>query len=548
MTISVDTTANPQAQSQNRNGRKSQTRIPVVFFGRLEERKGLFTFVEAIKSLDPEIKSRIHVHFIGKVVPLSASTRKYADSQQLIEHELAGEVTYQLSSNFFSKEAIAFIVGLSNPIVCLASPQENFPNTALEMGQLPVSLVVSDTGGFHETLKLVNRTSALRWFKPKDARSLSRALSEAIAHYPETPQLPGGRYIEQVNQSLLEQKLNFIETAFQRAIAAPPAKPSVTVGVVYQTGEYLTECLSSLETQTYQDVQVIVFNATVGDPESEEMLSNAQSLFPNFKFIQSDGNTDLSLGAAYNYLVSLTDSEYFLPLNPDYILLPFALEKFAEAAAQSQAAIVTCPRKYFGLKEGLMNFSGGSLPSILKTNLCGDTCSLFSTALLRRFKCIEDQDIHTNTWEVMAAAVATGQKIVHYPYPLYERRVETEEIPNTIASPKDQYYLRQYLSQIPSDEWAPRQIYMLLTAVQQYQSQSVTVTPVPANQAELESLRMQLKETQEKLKQARTRSKAVQAKLGQTQARISAMETSKFWKLRKTWLRVKRTFGLPLKE
>lgn len=518
--------------------------IPIVFFGRLEERKGLCTFIEAVKSLSAEARNQIRVYFVGKVVPLYSEPLKHLNSQQYIEQELAAQIPYEISPNFYSREALEFITGLGNPIVCLTSPQENFPNSALETGQLPVSLVVSDTGGFRETLKLIERSSGLYWFTPKDARSLSEQLAKALANYPETPTIPNGSAIAQVNRDLMDRKLQFIEQAFgQQVNSEPQQQPKVTIGVVYPGGEYLTECLASLEGQTYANLEVIVLSIA-DDEKSQDYLAHAQTLFPNYKFLPAEPSISQSTGAACNYLVSLTTSDYFLPIYPGYVLLPFAVEKFVTAAMQSHAALVTCPRKYFGTENGIVTFPGGSLPSLLMNNLCGDPCSLFSKKLLHQFKYIEAVDVQTRGWEIMAAAVATGESIAHYPYPLFECQYELTAIP---PSSKDQYFLRQYLTQIPPDQWMPRQLYMLMTAVQQLQSKPQPAVVV-SDTAEIERLRAQLQETRQKLQKVRSRLQKCRQDSESATARIAAMETSKFWQFRKTWFKVKRKIGLPSKE
>jgi septal ring factor EnvC (AmiA/AmiB activator) len=83
---------------------------------------------------------------------------------------------------------------------------------------------------------------------------------------------------------------------------------------------------------------------------------------------------------------------------------------------------------------------------------------------------------------------------------------------------------------------------------------------------ELESLRsqvmdayQQLEETQQRLQteveqlresnwQTTGQLNLTQAHLEQSQTQIAAMESSKFWKLRSTWLGIKRALGLPAEE
>ena len=193
--------------------------IPIVFFGRLEERKGLLTFLAAVRQLPPELRARLHFLFLGKSVPLHAPHLQSLTSRDYIDRQLGGDFTYDILSDLFSQEAIALVRDLASAIVCLSSPQENLPNSALEMGQLPVSLVVSDTGGFREPLNLIRREAGLYWFEPGNAASLAKALSEAISAEREVPTVPSREFLEGVNRSLLERRLALMERAFSTSTA-----------------------------------------------------------------------------------------------------------------------------------------------------------------------------------------------------------------------------------------------------------------------------------------------------------------------------------------
>ncbi|MDB9315605.1 glycosyltransferase family 4 protein [Spirulina sp. CS-785/01] len=185
-------------------------KIPLVFFGRLEERKGLLTFLEAIESLDSSIIERIYIIFLGKNVPFQIQDFQNLDSKQYIKKRLEKNYNYSIVTDLFRQEAINFIRCLSHPIICLTSHQENFPNTALEMGQLPISLVVSDTGGFRETLSLIERTAGIYWFRPKDSKSLLQALLQAISAYPEALETPLPKFFQDINQCLLDKRRKYM--------------------------------------------------------------------------------------------------------------------------------------------------------------------------------------------------------------------------------------------------------------------------------------------------------------------------------------------------
>jgi hypothetical protein len=117
----------------------------------------------------------------------------------------------------YSREAIRLIGQLKHPIVCLTSHQENFPNAALEMGQLPVNLVVSDTGGFRETLSLLERSHGVHWFTSGDENSLAQSLKQAITTHSETSLVPSKDSIYKTNQLLLYRRLKYLNLAIHKA-------------------------------------------------------------------------------------------------------------------------------------------------------------------------------------------------------------------------------------------------------------------------------------------------------------------------------------------
>lgn len=174
-------------------------------------------FIEALKSLDATLKSQIHIYFLGKIVPLQSSNLRHLNSQEYIQQELGIELKFSILADLYSQEAIQFVSQLDNPIVCLTSSQENFPNSALEMGQLPVRLIVSDTGGFGETLELINRSVGVYWFKPKDSKSLSRIIDKAINTYIAKPEIPDKSSLDKINEELKFRKIKYIEELFVKS-------------------------------------------------------------------------------------------------------------------------------------------------------------------------------------------------------------------------------------------------------------------------------------------------------------------------------------------
>jgi len=530
----------------------SSSKIPLVFFGRLEMRKGICTFVEAIQMLDAQTRQKIEVYFIGKVVKLGAQNTEDLQSDQYIESQLKDIVDFSILSTLSSAKAIEFISSLSHAIVCLASVQENFPNAAMEMGQLPFPLVISDTGGFRETLSWVKRSEGIYWFKTGYVDSLSQMLSKAIASYPEIFEVTSREDLLKINQNLLERKLSIVEDAFIGQKITQQLQAKVTIGITcYNLGAYLIECLASVEAQSYPNLEVIVFDDASCEQETQEQIRHAQSLFPNYQFICSERN--LGLGGARNRLIDLATGEYFLPLDADNLLLPFAVEKFIDVAQQSQAVAVISPMLQFGLENRVHSYHICSIPFLLNNNNIGDACSLFSTDLLRKFKHPERKDCSTHDWCVFAAAIATGEKVAHYNYPLYKYRVRPNSMIKGAYYPKERYYVLQYLAQISPQQWSPRQLYLLMRAIQQLQAQS------EYGEKERVALLTKIDHLSNALEQSQKLSQSIQVIPEQTQIQtnqeleqlrdqVQAMNSSKFWKIRKGWFKLKQILRIPLNE
>jgi glycosyltransferase involved in cell wall biosynthesis len=553
--------------------------IPVIFFGRLEERKGLCTFLEALKLLDSAVANKIHLTFIGKIIPLQSTHLEHLNSQQYIDRELGNTFTYTLLPDLSSQESIQAIAGLPHPIVCLTSLQENFPNTALEMGQLPVSLVVSDTGGFRETLALLQRSEAVHWFQPGNAHALAQALTQAIHTYPEKPPTLEPTAIDSINYHLLNQRLEFMSQAFLEAAPKEPTTPSVTIALVcWHSATTLLECLTSLTAQTYEPFDVIVLSSATNEA-IQEAIVQAQSQFPTYKYLTSEAHW--SLGEAYNHLVEQSTGEYVLPFSSDQIATPNMVEKMIVAAHEANAVAVVCPQLVAGGEElEAITTVDGNLLKLLEFNHQHDLTALFSKALLQEFRYAQERGLQALNWQIFATAIATDQTIAYYPYPLYAIRSSAESAISPANFAKERYYLRQYLFQITPEQWSQRQINVLLTGFEQLvqapsQIQQQNWQPIlPANQPSsrqdqawmmtAQQMHNELIQSQNRLKELEDWNQVLQAGKDwlesqwqswmlrtqkaevaweRSRSLIREMQGSKFWKLRQTWIKVKRKLG-----
>jgi GT2 family glycosyltransferase len=92
--------------------------------------------------------------------------------------------------------------------------------------------------------------------------------------------------------------------------------PRVRIGIVsYNSARHLEACLESLKAQTYTSCKVLIWDNASTD-NTPAIIEQYRDFF---HFIHlSDRN--LGFSAAHNHLISSSDSEYSLVLNPDVVL------------------------------------------------------------------------------------------------------------------------------------------------------------------------------------------------------------------------------------
>lgn len=248
-------------------------------------------------------------------------------------------------------------------------------------------------------------------------------------------------------------------------------------------------------------------------------------------------------GAAWNQLPSLATGDYVLLLEAGWTVLPGGLDTLTKAAQRSQASVITCPRWNRAEEDTLVAFGSGTLGALMQSRKPGNLPVLVARSFLQQYPLPEMRDLEIPGWAVLAGAIATGSTPICCPYPLVQSTHDTDEL-SGLQTPRQQYYLRMYLDQIPPAHWAPRQLSMLLATLQ-YSSESNLQTYTAAQQAllvqQLEEQQHKLHEVQLKVHRSHKRLEKLATELAVAEARLQEYEGSKFWKLQQWWQRVKRS-------
>lgn len=389
----------------------SRSLVPeLIFFGRLEERKGLIEFIDAVLELAAIGTGSFCVTFLGKSIPLFSAHLPRTTSHAYIAQRLGGRVPFQVFSDRSSDDAIAYVKESTAAVVCLASPTDNFPNAALEMGQIPIPLVVSDTVGFHQTLSLVNRVDGLFWFEPGSVGSLQRQLHAALLALGDVPFRVASRaQLLQINRDLLCERLQLIDHSF---LPNPSEKLE-------------QECL---------------------------IVDHGMSADASRAFHHALGEAK-RLGKAY-ILSSLSGSVPGLSGQVELL----------QAAECARADLVLVSES---LTTGVRCCDAVSIADILAVDYQPPGCILLRSGAFASLPLLTAGSVLQLHRQLLAAAIVTGAAVAMLPYPLIDRPAIPPTPTRMVEDTVDQVRLTRFLATIPPERYVARALFHLALSVQQ---------------------------------------------------------------------------------
>lgn len=142
---------------------------------------------------------------------------------------------------------------------------------------------------------------------------------------------------------------------------------------VYNTQQYLVECISSILASDYQAFEVIIMDDGSTD-HSLEIARKFEQKDPRVK-VFSQNNAGAS--AARNHAIRMAQGTYILPVDADNYITPnYIREAAAYLDAHPEVKVVSCEVEYCGDKSGPMHFAPFSLPMLARKNMI-DNCAMY---------------------------------------------------------------------------------------------------------------------------------------------------------------------------
>ena len=409
----------------------------VVFFGRLEWRKGLLLFLDAVDRLVRQGRAPSRVTFLGGV-------SEHMDGPERIRNRSRGwPIGVRLITDPGVDEAVAYLARPGR-LAVMPSLRESASMAVMECLQAGIPFLAAATGGTPELVALEDHAHAL--VAPDHV-----ALGERIAELADSP-LHAVRPRRDLKHSLEVWSRWHVQTKpfeaaatrfAERARAAGAETPLVTVCVVHhERPELVRMAVDSVFAQDYPALEAILVDDGSESAEARAALDALEDQFGErgWRVIRQENRY---LGAARNAAVAAARGDWVLFLDDDNLLFPDAVSRLVRAARFANADCVPAasvpffgdgdPRTDSRSHGAPIRFLGAARTLNLLHNVAGD-----AFALVRRnaFDAIggftEEYGVALEDMELCNRLMRSGLRIEPLPDPAYYYRIQPTSMINVM--------------------------------------------------------------------------------------------------------------------
>lgn len=312
----------------------------LVFFGRLEERKGLGLFCEAVRRLLQAGVVPQQVTFLGKVGQMD---RAHALAW-LTDIASRWPMPWRVVNDLDPHRAREFLAEPGR-LAVIASRMENAPYVVLECLAAGLPFLAPDVGGIGELVDADNHASVLYARTPGAlAAAMERALGQgATAARPAVTPARG-------REDWLAWQDRLVP-ARSPAVAAPSWRddpPLVSVCMAaFNRREPLAHSLATIERQTYPNIELVLVDDASTDPATCRFLESLKPRFDERGWTLLRNEQNSWQGITRRRAAEASRGKYLLFMDDDNAAWPDQVETFVTAAEQSGADILTCQMQPF---------------------------------------------------------------------------------------------------------------------------------------------------------------------------------------------------------
>lgn len=317
--------------------------------------------------------------------------------------------------------------------------------------------------------------------------------------------------------------------------------PNVSVIIpCYNQGRYLDDAIASVLAQTYQNLEIIVIDDGSTEPETIEILQNYQQ--PKTRLIRTENR---GVAQARNLGIAQSQGTYILPLDADDKIADSYLEKAVTLLeSNDKLGIVYCEAEYFGDRQGTWPLPEYKFPDILVDNM------IFCSGLFRKSDWETVGGYHSNLiygWEdhdFWLSLIELEREVYRIPEVLFFYRQKADSMSRAMTAENYIYSYTQLFSNHP--QLYSQNIQAIFAAL---------VTLKVDTFAQLEQARERIKqleiheqELHQDLQKAQLDYQERDGELQKAYSKIAAMEKSKFWQMRRTWIKMQKLLRLLEKD
>jgi glycosyltransferase involved in cell wall biosynthesis/GT2 family glycosyltransferase len=429
-------------------------RARVLFFGRIEYRKGLHVLIEAALRL-LEKRLDVEVQLIGA----DSSTGPFGRSmKEWLERRIpaAWRDRFLFEPPRPHPELLSAIREAT--VCCFPSLWENFPDVCLEAMAEGAVVVGGDAGGMGELIE-DGRSGLL--FSSGNAARLAEVLERALtdeslrrAVRQEAPRRIATYCAPERFVARMEELLARLAPSREPRPPRPtPRKaagqaPDVSILVpYYNMGRYLPETLRSLQAQTFEDHEIILVDDGSTDPASQRLVDELEGT-PKLRIVRKPNG---GLSSARNAGLREARGRWILPVDPDDLLAPTFLEKAVDVMSRSpKLGYTTSLVSYF--TEDPRKPIGGWVPwGMARDALCVENVASTCAALMERKLVMElggyDEWLTSfEDWDVFCSMAERGYEGMVIPEFLFHYRRRPDSMTRTVAT-QSRHALIAYLLQ-----------------------------------------------------------------------------------------------------
>lgn len=402
----------------------------LVFFGRLERRKGLLEFCDALDQLTSTLPKQLRIVFLGKIGAVQSQRSDAFITQRSTkwpwEVKLLGE---------YSCGAALRYLGQRGRFAVMPSLSENLPLAVEECLARGIPFLASATGGIPEMILEDDHRACLYQDTDLAAALASRVRSGARAGRPSSYLREGfGGWV--ALHARLAQKSRSGSTRRKRPFPSD-LQPLVSVCIAhYNQGDLLYDSVSSIDAQTYPHIELLIVDDGSDDPRSLGMVRWLHDKFPNLRcrvIAQENGY----LGQARNRAAALARGDFILFMDADNLAYPKEIETFMRAQACTGAEVVTSAVDRFEFATGCVpkQITSRWLPIGAATtvgivqNCFGDANFMICRKTFEQLGGFtEDRGVCHEDWELLAKVALAGMQIEVVPTPQFAYRVSQQSM------------------------------------------------------------------------------------------------------------------------